>query len=135
MGKAGEEVGVAVGQTIAVFQRVGVGGEEFKPALNAGVVFANLGNVLERFVVGVDAEIGGAEVATETFDGSNDGPSFKVEGVQERSMSRVARLMKMMGWREPSGCSCSSVAPKPSRLASQHKRTGREMSATASQSG
>ena len=29
MGKAGEEIGVAVGRAFAIFQRVGVGGEEF----------------------------------------------------------------------------------------------------------
>ena len=43
-------------------------------------MFGNLSNVLERFVVGVDAEIGGPEVAAERFDGPNDAPSFKVEG-------------------------------------------------------
>ena len=43
-------------------------------------MFANLGSVLERFVVGVDPELGGPEVAAETFDGPNDAPSFKVEG-------------------------------------------------------
>ena len=43
-------------------------------------MFANPGNVLERFVVGVDAEIGGPEVTAETFDGPNDAPIFKVKG-------------------------------------------------------
>ena len=43
-------------------------------------MFANLGNVLQRFVVGVDTEIGGPEVAAGTFDGPNNVPSFKVEG-------------------------------------------------------
>ena len=44
-------------------------------------MFANLANVFERFVVGVEAEIGGPEVAAETFDGLNDALSFTVEGV------------------------------------------------------
>ena len=36
---------------------------------------------------------------------------------------------------EPSDCSCSSVAARPSVLASQGKRDGRGLSITASQSG
>ena len=36
---------------------------------------------------------------------------------------------------EPSGCSCSRVAPRPAVLASQWRRKGRVVSMTASQSG
>ena len=36
---------------------------------------------------------------------------------------------------DPSGCSCSSVAPRPSVLASQCRRNGRDLSITASQAG
>ena len=36
---------------------------------------------------------------------------------------------------DPSGYSCSSVAPRPSVLASQCRRKGRDLSITASQSG
>ena len=43
--------------------------------------------------------------------------------------------MKMMGHMEPSGCSCSRVAPRPAVLASQWRRKGRDVSMTASQSG
>ena len=40
-----------------------------------------------------------------------------------------------MGRMEPSGCSCSRVAPRPAVLASQWRRNGRNVSMTASQSG
>ena len=40
-----------------------------------------------------------------------------------------------MGRVEPSGCSCSRVAPRPAVLASQWRRKGRDVSMTASQSG
>ena len=39
------------------------------------------------------------------------------------------------GGVEPSSSSCSRVAPRPSVLASQCKRKGRDLSITASQSG
>ena len=35
----------------------------------------------------------------------------------------------------PSGCFCSSVAPRPSVLVSQSKRSGRDLLVIASQSG
>ena len=40
-----------------------------------------------------------------------------------------------MGRIEPSGCSCSRVAPRPAVLASQWRRKGRDVSMTAFQSG
>lgn len=58
LGEEGEEIGITSGRACKVFQNVGVGGEEPQPALDAGAVFANLHDTLERFVVGVDSELG-----------------------------------------------------------------------------
>ena len=58
LGEAGEEVGVTIGRTFPVLQRVRVRGEELQPTLHAGVVLADLCDVLERLMVGVDDEIG-----------------------------------------------------------------------------
>ena len=135
MWEAGKEVVTAIGRAFAVLQSIGVGEEELQPALNASIVFADLGDILERFVVGADQELGGQEVVTEAFDGPDDATGFEVEGGQDRLLSRVMRLMKTMGRTEPLGCSCSRVAPIPSMPALQYKRKGRELSATASQSG
>ena len=43
-------------------------------------MLADLGGILERFVVGVNQELGGLEVATEAFDGPDDATGFEVEG-------------------------------------------------------
>lgn len=43
-------------------------------------MFANLGDVFEGFVIGVDEESGGSKVNAETFDGPNDAASFRTEG-------------------------------------------------------
>lgn len=61
-------------------------------------------------------------------------PASRSKRFHERLLSKVDRLMKMMGRLESSGFSCSRVAPKPFRLAAQYKREGRELSATSSQS-
>lgn len=97
---------------------------------------ADLGDNPERFVVGVDQELGGHEVAAEAFDGSDDAAGSRSRGAQDFSLSRVVQFMKTMGKTEPPGCSYSRAAPKPSRFASQYdERKGRELSATVSQSG
>ena len=62
-----------------MLQSVGVGGEEFQPALHASIVIADLGDVFERFVVGVDEEFGRPEVSVEAFDGPDDATSFQVD--------------------------------------------------------
>ena len=56
LGEAGKEIGVCVGRAFAVLQRVCERGEELQPALDAGVVLAYFGDVLERFVVRLDSE-------------------------------------------------------------------------------
>ena len=80
LGKPGKEVGIAIGRALSVLQSVGVGGEEFQPALHAGIVLADLGDVLECLVVRVDVELGGPEVPAETFDGPDDATGLQVEG-------------------------------------------------------
>ena len=60
--KAGEEIIVAVGRTLLVLLRVCISGEELQPTLDAGVVLAYFGDILERLVVGVDTEFGGSKV-------------------------------------------------------------------------
>jgi len=80
LGKSGKEVGVAVGRPSSIFEGVGVCGEELKPTPNAGVMLAYLGDALERLVVGVDAELGGPEVAAQPFDGPDDASGLEVEG-------------------------------------------------------
>ena len=42
-------------------------------------MFADLSDALERPVVRVDVELGGPEVAAETFDGQNDAAGFEVK--------------------------------------------------------
>ena len=78
--EAGKEVGVAVGRAFPVLQGVGVCGEELQPALYTGVVFADLGDVLQRFMVGVDEELGRPKMASEALDGPDDATGFEVEG-------------------------------------------------------
>ena len=58
LGKAEEEVSVAVGCTFPVLQRVCVGGEELQLTLDAGVVLAYFVDILGHLVVGVDDELG-----------------------------------------------------------------------------
>ena len=55
-------------------------GEELQPALYAGVVLANLGNILKLLIVRVDEELGRPEMTAETFDGPDDATGFEVEG-------------------------------------------------------
>ena len=55
-------------------------GEELQPALYAGVVLADLGNMLKRLVDRVDEELGRPEVSAEAFDGPDNGTGFEVEG-------------------------------------------------------
>ena len=74
-----KKIGIAIGGASPVFQGVGVSGEELQLALDASVVFADLSNTLKRLVVRVDAELGGPEVAAETFDGPNDAAGFEVK--------------------------------------------------------
>lgn len=42
-------------------------------------MFADLNGILERFVVGVDEELGGPEVTVETFNGPDDATGFDIE--------------------------------------------------------
>ena len=78
--EAGKEVGIAIGRAFAVIQSIGVSGEELQPALNASIVLSDPGDILEDFVIGVDQELGGPEVATEAFSGPDDATGFEVEG-------------------------------------------------------
>ena len=48
-------------ETIAVLQSIAVGRGELQPTLNASIVLVDLGDTLERFVVGVDQELRGPE--------------------------------------------------------------------------
>lgn len=51
-----------------------------KLELNARIVFADFGEVLQRLMVRVDAEGGAFHVtAKKAFDGPPDGTSFKIE--------------------------------------------------------
>ena len=70
---------IGIGGASPAFQGVGVGGEELQPALDASVVFADFNDTLKRLVVRVDVELGGPEVAAETFDGPNDPAGFEVK--------------------------------------------------------
>ena len=117
--EAGKGVSVAVRRAFPVLQSVGACGEEPQPVLHAGVVVADLGNILKRLVVKVDEELGRPEMTAEAFDGPEDATGFEVEGCSASSLSRVVRLTKTIGRTEPSGCSCSRVAPNSSMLASQ----------------
>lgn len=46
------------GTAFAVVEGVVESGKRFTPALNAGIILANLDDVLKEFVVGVYAELG-----------------------------------------------------------------------------
>ena len=48
--------------------------------LYAGVVLADLGNILKRIVVRVDEELGRQEVTAEAFDDPDDATGYEVEG-------------------------------------------------------
>ena len=61
-------------------------------------------------------------------------PASNSMGLQFRLLPRFARLVKTIELMEPSGCCCSSVALRPSVLASQWKRNGRYLSIIASRS-
>ena len=50
-GKAGQEVGVPVGTSFAIFQSVVVRSEEFQPLLYPQVVFCDLVEAFKRLVV------------------------------------------------------------------------------------
>ena len=103
---------------------------------NAGVVLAYFGDILERLVGGVnDQNLVDQRRPRRRLMSQTMLPASRSRGVLERSESKMARLISRMGRTEPSGCSYFRVAPKPSQLASQYKRKGRELSATASQSG
>ena len=77
---SGKEVGTAISRAFSVLQGVGVGGEEFQPSLYAYIMLTDLGDLLERLVVGVDEERGGSEVSTEAFQGPDDATDLQVEG-------------------------------------------------------
>ena len=55
-------------------------GEGFQPVLYESVELADLGDVFERLMVGVDEELGGPEVSAEAFDGPDDATGLQVEG-------------------------------------------------------
>ena len=48
--------------------------------LYAGVVLADLGNILKCIVVRVDEELGRPKVAAEAFDDPDDATGYEVEG-------------------------------------------------------
>ena len=64
-----KKICIAIGGASPVLEGVGVSGEEF----------ADLSDTLKRLVVRVDVELGGPEVAAETFDGPNDAAGFEVK--------------------------------------------------------
>ena len=78
--EAGKEIGVAVVGVFAVFQGVRVCRVELEPAPDASVVFADLGDALERFVVRVDVGFSGPKVAAQPFHCPDDAPGLEVEG-------------------------------------------------------
>ena len=53
------------------------------PANARRPVLTYLGDVLERLVVRVDAELGGPKVTASSFDGTTDATGFKVQGCPE----------------------------------------------------
>ena len=87
-------------------------------------------NILKRFMVGVDDELGGPSrrcVMAQTML-----PASRLWGVHERFESKVRAVDEQDGSNRSSGCSCSKVAAKPSRLGSRYKHKRRVLSATAS---
>ena len=89
-----KKIGIAIGGACPAFQGVGVGGEELQPASDASVVFADVSDTLTRLVIRVDVELGGSEVAAETFDGQNDAAGFEVKRRPELFVVEVVRLIK-----------------------------------------
>ena len=57
-----KEIGVTIGRAFSLVQRVDGRGEELQPSMDAGVVLAYLGDVLERLVVRVYVELDGSRV-------------------------------------------------------------------------
>ena len=78
--ESGKEVSIAVVRAFSVLQIVGVHGEEVQPVLYASIVLADLGDVLDRLVVGVDEERRGPEVSAGAFDGPDDATGLEVGG-------------------------------------------------------
>ena len=64
-GKPRKKVGVTIGGPFAIFQSIAVCSEELKPAQYTCGVFANLGEVLERFVISVDVEMEAPQLPTD----------------------------------------------------------------------
>lgn len=91
--------------------------------------------MLKSFMLSAYVKVGTPLVSSNIFDTPSKMPSSRSKGVQWPSGTKVARLMETMGRINPSDCVCSSVPPKPSLLASQYRRKGREPSVTASQFG
>lgn len=78
--ETGKKVDIAIGRTpYDTPNSRTVCREDLQPALKASVSLADFGDILERFVVGVDQELGGHEVTAETFDGPDDATGFEVE--------------------------------------------------------
>ena len=78
-GEPRKKVGVTIGGSFAIFQSIAVCSEEFQPAQHSCIVFANFGEVLERFVISVDVEVEAPQIPTKTFDAPNDATCFEVE--------------------------------------------------------
>ena len=75
-------------------------------------------------------------MSAEAFEGPDDTTSFQVERSPESFVVEGGAADERDGANGAVGLFfCSRVAPKPSRLVSQYKRKGQELSATASQSG
>ena len=79
VGKAGEEVGVAVGRAFCRIPTSRSSRRGIITSAERGRCVRQPWHVVERFVVGVDGDIGGQEVTAEAFNGPNNAPSFKVE--------------------------------------------------------
>lgn len=79
LGETGKKVGFVIGQEFPMFQAVRVSGEKFQPALDARVVFSDLGDILERCVVGVCEGRVEPGVAAGAFGGPYDATVFEVD--------------------------------------------------------
>ena len=75
-----QHVSVAVCGAGAVDDRVLIGAQEFDPAGYTRVVVADFVHVLQRLVVGDNAEHCSSQVLAQTLDAPHDGARFQIEG-------------------------------------------------------
>ena len=78
-GRAGKDLGVTVGGTVPVLQRVCVDGDELQQTLDAALCSPTSGILSSALGSGVDDELRGLKMTVQPLGDPNDATGFKVE--------------------------------------------------------